>query len=80
LQGDQLTRVPKGFCAGHPAAGLLRFKHFILYVELAPDLATTPALFTEVAQRFRAMKPFLDFLTAPSAAKRRNIDPRELFA
>jgi uncharacterized protein (TIGR02453 family) len=79
LQGDQLTRVPKGFCAGHPAADLLRFKYFILYVELAPDLATTPALFREVLKRFRAMKPFLDFLTAPAAAKRRKVDPQELF-
>jgi uncharacterized protein (TIGR02453 family) len=79
LQGDRLTRVPKGFCADHPAADLLRFKYFVLYVELAPGLATTPALFTEVVQRFRAMKPFLDFLAAPSAAKRRKIDPRELF-
>jgi uncharacterized protein (TIGR02453 family) len=78
LQGDRLTRVPKGFCASHPAADLLRFKSLFLYVSLAPDLATTPALFTEVLQRFRAMKPLLDFLTAPSEGKRRKIDPREL--
>lgn len=70
LQGEQLSRVPKGFCADHPAADLLRFKRFILYVELPPDLATTPALYGEVLQRFRAMRPFLEFLTAPAAKKR----------
>lgn len=79
LQGEQLARVPKGFPAEHPAAGLLRFKSFILYVNLAPELATTPQFFTEVLARFRAMKPFLDFLTAPSANRREKIDPRDLF-
>jgi hypothetical protein len=34
-----------------------------------------------VLKRFRAMKPFLDFLTAPSTAtaKRPPADPRDLF-
>ena len=65
VQGEQLSRVPKGFCSTDPAADLLRFKSFILYTELSPDLAITPQLFTEVLRRFRVMKPFLDFLTAP---------------
>ena len=67
------------FAATHPAADLLRFKSFILYVELDPELASTPQLFTETVTRFRAMKPFLDFMTAPTAAKRAKIDPRDLF-
>ena len=78
LQGDRLSRVPKGFLATHPAADLLRFKSFILYAELDPALATTPQFFGEILTRFRAMKPFLDFLTAPFAGKRARIDPREL--
>jgi uncharacterized protein (DUF2461 family) len=78
LLGEQLSRVPKGFLATHPAADLLRFKSFSLYTELDPALATTPQFFTEVVTRFRAMKPFLDFLTAPSAEKRSRIDPRDL--
>jgi uncharacterized protein (TIGR02453 family) len=65
LQGEQLTRVPKGFCADHPAADLLRFKRFILYVTLPSEQATTPQLYGEILTRFKAMKPFLDFLTAP---------------
>ena len=71
LQGEQLSRVPKGFCAEDPAADLLRRKRFILYVELPPDLATSPALYGEVVKRFRAMAPFLDFLTAPLATPKR---------
>jgi len=68
LQGEQLSRVPKGFACDHPAADLLRFKRFVLYVELAPELATTPALYSEILKRFRAMTPFLRFLTAPTTA------------
>jgi len=79
LQGEQLSRVPKGFPATHPAADLLRFKSFFLYTTLPPELATTPQFFTELLTRFRAMKPFLDFLTAPLTTKRQKIDPRELF-
>lgn len=70
MQGEQLTRVPKGFAAGHPAEDLLRYKQFLLYVELAPELATTPELFGELVKHFRAMTPFLDFLNAPLAARK----------
>jgi uncharacterized protein (TIGR02453 family) len=67
MQGEQLTRVPKGFCAEHPAADLLRHKQFLFYVLLDPSLATTPKLESEVVKRFRAMMPFLEFLNAPLA-------------
>ena len=80
LQGEQLSRVPKGFAGDHPALDLLRFKRFILYVTLEPDLATTPALYTEIVKRFRAMSPFLKFLTAPLAVTKKKMDARELLA
>jgi len=78
LQGEQLSRTPKGFPPGHPAADLLRYKQFILYVELPPDLATTRALYTEIVKRFRAMVPFLEFLSEPFGRVRRKIDARDL--
>jgi uncharacterized protein (TIGR02453 family) len=67
MQGEQLTRPPKGFCAEHPAADLLRYKQFLFYVLLDPAVATTPKLEQEVVKRFRAMMPFLEFLNAPLA-------------
>jgi len=73
LQGERLARVPKGFCAQHPAADLLRFKQLFLYVELPPDLATSPALYGEILKRFRAMRPFLAFLTAPPKGRRSDV-------
>ena len=78
MQGEQLARVPKGFCAEHPAADLLRFQRFILYVELPAELATTPQYFSEIVKRFRAMQPFLNFLTAPLAAKPKRIEAKDL--
>jgi uncharacterized protein (TIGR02453 family) len=81
MQGEQLSRVPKGFSADHPAADLLRRKQFLLYVELPPDIATTPELYEAIVSRFKAMTPFLEFLNAPLAAKGRQkkMDPRDLF-
>src|SRR6185503_19754977 len=78
VHGEQLSRVPKGFAADHPAADLLRFKQYLLYVELPPELATTPAIEAEIVKRFRAMAPFLEFLNAPLARQAKKIDPREL--
>lgn len=77
LQGEQLARVPKGFCKDHPAADLLRLKQLLLYVELPPALATSPELYTSIVDRFRAMTPFLRFLAA-ALPKEKKIDVRDL--
>jgi len=78
VQGEQLTRVPKGFCTGHPAADLLRYKQIFLYVKLSPELAITPQLLKEIVSRFQAMTPFLEFLNAPLPRRRAKVDAREL--
>jgi uncharacterized protein (TIGR02453 family) len=75
---EQLARVPKGFCAEHPAADLLRYKRFIVYVELPAGVATKKELSGEIVKRFRAMMPFLNFLTEPLGRARRKIDARDL--
>jgi uncharacterized protein (DUF2461 family) len=81
LWGDQLSRVPKGFPATHPAADLLRYKQWLVYVILDPALGTTSRLLPEVAKRFRAMTPFVEFLNAPLAGrKRKGIPLAELLA
>ena len=80
LHGDQLSRVPRGFPADHPAADLLRFKYYILYVELAPSLATSPALYKAIVERFRVMVPFMRFLTESFAAQPKKLSVRAMFA
>jgi uncharacterized protein (TIGR02453 family) len=72
MQGEQLTRVPKGYPADHPAADLLRYKQFLFYVLLDPAIAATPKLEQEVIKRFRAVTPFLEFLNAPLAKAKRS--------
>jgi uncharacterized protein (DUF2461 family) len=73
MQGEQLSRVPKGFAADHPAADLLRYKQWLWYVVLDSALVTTPAVYREVVKRFKVMLPALEFLNAPLA--RRKQDP-----
>jgi uncharacterized protein (TIGR02453 family) len=80
LEGAQLSRVPRGFAADHPAADLLRYKYFILYVELAPKLATSPALYKNIVDRFRVMVPFMRFLTESFATKENVAEARAMFA
>lgn len=77
-QGEQLSRVPKGFAADHPAADLLRYKQLFSYVELPADLATSRNLHGEIRKRFEAMAPLIEFLCAPLTARARK-PPRILF-
>jgi uncharacterized protein (TIGR02453 family) len=70
LQGESLSRVPKGFDPEHPAADLIRRKSFLLDVTLDPKLATTPDLFKELITRIQAMTPFVEFLNEPLAGRR----------
>lgn len=69
LHGEQLVRVPKGFCPGHPAAGLLRRKQWYLVSVLDVKLVTTPRLLPELARRFEAMAPVVNFLNQPFASQ-----------
>jgi uncharacterized protein (TIGR02453 family) len=69
LHGEQLSRVPKGFCADHPAEALLRQKQWYLESMLDIKLLTTPRLVSEIAKRFEVMAPMVEFLNRPFAQK-----------
>jgi uncharacterized protein (TIGR02453 family) len=62
LRGEALTRVPRGFSRDHPAASYLRMKQFLIWGEWPPELATTPAFWTEVLRTFRATAPLVRYL------------------
>jgi uncharacterized protein (TIGR02453 family) len=70
LQGDELTRAPKGFDPGHPALDLIKKKDWIFDVSLDPVLATTSRLYREVMDRFRAMEPLIEYLNRPLLARK----------
>ena len=65
IVGDQLSRVPKGFPADHPAADLVRHKQWYYDVLLEVGLATTPRLLPELVKRCRAMIPLVEFFNRP---------------
>ena len=66
LQGESLTRVPKGFDSSDPAADLIKRKRFILYRELDPALAQSPKIVKEIVTRLETMAPFVEFLQSAS--------------
>ncbi len=77
LQGDALSRSPKGFDPGHPAAEFIRMKDWILDVSLDAGVATTPHLYPTVVERFRAMASLLEYLNRPLLNRK---PPRDLLA
>jgi uncharacterized protein (DUF2461 family) len=70
LQGDKLTRAPKGFDPAHPAVELIKMKDWILDATLDPSLGTTARLYREIADRFRVMAPLIGFLNRPLLARK----------
>jgi uncharacterized protein (TIGR02453 family) len=70
LQGDALSRSPKGFDPAHPASEFIKMKDWILDVTLDARLATTPRLQAEIVQRFRAMTPLIQYLNRPLLARK----------
>jgi uncharacterized protein (TIGR02453 family) len=78
LQGEVLTRVPKGFDPDHPAADLVKRKQFYFYVTLGPEIVTTPAVYTELLKRLKAVAPVVDFLNRPLLGMVKTKDSRFL--
>jgi uncharacterized protein (TIGR02453 family) len=71
LQGEQLTRIPKGFSADHPAESLLRQKQWFLESTIDAKVLHSPRLVQELAKRFALMTPFLEFMNRPFAQKKK---------
>ena len=62
LEGAQLTRVPRGFPADHPAAEYLKFKQFIGGREWPAQCAVDDAFYPRLLEVFRAVAPLVTFL------------------
>jgi uncharacterized protein (TIGR02453 family) len=65
ISGEQLSRVPRGFPADHPAAEYLRFKQFLADRTLEAEHSLSPRFYKTVVETFRAMLPLLRFLNEP---------------
>jgi uncharacterized protein (TIGR02453 family) len=71
LQGEQLTRMPKGFPVDHPAEGLLRHRQWYLEATLDLGLLTSRRLAAEVSRHFELMAPMVEFLNRPFARQQK---------
>src|SRR5437899_6571727 len=69
LEGEQLSRMPKGFPVDHPAEALLRQKQWYLESTLPIGLLTSSRLVPELAKRFAVMASMVEFLNRPFAQK-----------
>lgn len=71
LQGEQLSRTPKGFPTDHPAESLLRCKQWYLEKTVDGSILTSSRLLPELAKYFEAMAPFVEFMNQALAQKRK---------
>ena len=76
LQGDKLSRPPKGYSADHPAIEYLKHKDLLLEVSLSPETACEKSAISTVTSHLSAMAPFVEFLNEPALTQaRRPRDP-----
>jgi len=78
LQGERLSRVPRGFAKDHPAAHYLQFKQFLGSREEAASFAVRPDFYRQLLQTFRQLTPLVRFLNEPLVSARSNTTPHLL--
>jgi len=68
LEGERLSRVPRGYDKDHPAAHYLQFKQFLAGREFAAEFATSRTCYKELLATFRAVAPMVRFLNSALVA------------
>jgi uncharacterized protein (TIGR02453 family) len=63
LEGESLTRPPKGFSSEHPLIEDLKRKDFVASVALTEEQVCGPNLMKEFTAACRTMKPLVEFTT-----------------
>ena len=77
LQGEQSSRMPRGYPADHPAEHYLRLKDVLAARELEPADSTKPKFLETLVESFRGMHPLIRFLNEPIIRRRQDKDRRE---
>jgi len=65
LEGERLTRVPRGFPKDHPAAEYLKYRQFLAGREYPASFATSPRFYPTLLALFREIAPLCAFLNEP---------------
>lgn len=69
LQGDTISRVPRGFAKDHPSAAYLRHKQFLGFREEPAAFAASPGFYRELVKTLRTLAPLVRFLNEPLLAR-----------
>jgi uncharacterized protein (TIGR02453 family) len=64
LQGERLTRVPRGYLTDHPAAEYLRYKQLFVGREFPADFAVSDRFYPELVRVFRSIVPLVRFINS----------------
>ena len=65
LQGDRMTRVPRGFAKDHPAAAYLTHRQFLGFREDPAAFAASPAFYKQLRDTLKTIVPLVTFLNEP---------------
>ena len=71
LQGDTLTRVPRGFAKDHPAAEYLQYRQFMGFREEPAAFATRKDFYKQLRETLETITPMVRFLNEPLVASLR---------
>lgn len=63
LEGESLTRPPKGFCSEHPLIEDLKRKEFVTSAGLTEEQVCSPTFMKDFAVACRTMAPLVEFTT-----------------
>jgi uncharacterized protein (TIGR02453 family) len=65
LQGDRMTRVPRGYAKDHPAAAYLQHRQFMGFREEAAAFATAKDFYKQLRWTIETVTPLVQFLNEP---------------
>lgn len=65
LQGDRMTRVPRGFAKDHPAADYLQYRQFMAFREEPAAFAHSRDFYKQLLWTFETVMPLLRFINEP---------------
>lgn len=71
IDGQLLTRMPKGFAKDDPADELVRARHWGVSASLPAALAEDPKLVREIVRRFKVAAPLVEMLNQPLVQEKR---------
>lgn len=65
LEGEKLTRIPRGFPKDDPAADYLKFKQFLAGREFPAEFATSAEFYPALIETYTVLMPLIRFLNEP---------------